>query len=414
MERNLALDATAEPEYPSRAWLFLPFGLSPAVVIGYVMIAVSDALSRAAAPLSSVSMLVTAAFLPATLMFLWAPFIDIVRQRRRWILAGVLLLSAVAAGLAMAPHTEAGLPLLVPLAALAGFGYSLVSAAQKGLAVELLAPKRRVAAAGWAGAGSGIGLAASGGVLVASASLSPPGTALLLVALAGIPSLVSLALLERRIPRHAPDAATLRDVFTDTRRLFGTGPGRLTLAICMLPIGTSAAFLMLGALGPDFQSTAAVVGALAGTARSLAMAAGALLGARFWLRLGTKSGCVLSTLALAAFSLLALAVPKTPNGYAFVVCGYGFLSGASLSALAGIILETVEQRASSTQASVLVAAGNLENVYLPPMVGIAHDVAGLTGLLLVDSAVGVGGLLLYLLCARALHQHPLLSQRVGG
>jgi PAT family beta-lactamase induction signal transducer AmpG len=406
-------EATTEPDSPSRAWLFLPFGLAPAVVVGYVLIAVADGLSRAGVPLSSVSVLVTAAFLPATLMFLWAPLIDVLGSRKRWILGGVLLLCVAAAGLALAPRTVAGLPLLVSLSALAGFGYSLVSAAHKGLAVELLAPERRVAAAGWAGAGSGIGLAMSGGLLVASANLSSLGTALLLAALAGIPPLVSLALLERRIPRHAPDAATLRDVFTDTRHLFGTGSGRLTLALCALPIGSSAVFLMLGALGSDFQSTATFVGAWVGTARSLAMAAGALMGARFWLRLGTKSGCVLSTLALATFSLLVLAVPKTPNGYAFVVCGYGFLSGAALSALAGIILETVGQRASSTQASVLVAAGNLGNVYLPPVGGLAHDAAGLTGLLLVDSAVAVAGLLLYLLCARVLHQHPFRGQHAS-
>lgn len=406
-------DATTEPDSRSRAWLFLPFGLAPAVVVGYVMIAVADGLSRAGVPLSSVSVLVTASFLPATLMFLWAPLIDVLGRRQRWILGGVLLLCVAAAGLALAPRAAAGLPLLVSLSALAGFGYSLVSAAQKGLAAELFAPERRVAAAGWAGAGSGIGLATSGGVLAVSDYLSPFGTALLMVALAGIPPLVSLALLERRIPRDAPDAATLRDVLTDTRRLFGTGSGRLALAICVLPIGTSAVFLMLGALGPDFQSSATFVGTWVGTARSLAMAAGALLGARFWLRLGTKFGCVLSTLALATFSLLVLAVPKTPNGFAFVVCGYGFLSGAALSALAGIILETVGQRASSTQASVLVAAGNLGNVYLPPVAGIAHDAAGLTGLVLTDSAVSVAGLLLYLLCARVLRQHSLRSQRVS-
>jgi MFS family permease len=215
----LVEDATSEPDSPSRAWLFLPFGLAPAMVLGYVMIAVSDALSRAGIPLSSVCVLVTAAFLPAILMFLWAPLIDTVGSRQRWILVGVLLLCAAA-----------------------------------------------------------VGLAASGGVLAASSHLSPSGTA-----------------------------------------------------------------------------------------RSLAMAAGALLGARLWLRLGTKPGCVLSSFALAAFALLVLAIPRTPQGFAVVVCGCGLLSGAALSALAGLILETVEDRASSTQASVLVATGNLGNVYLPPM-----------------------------------------------
>jgi MFS family permease len=271
--------------------LFLPFGLAPAVVVGYVMIAVSDALSRAGVPLGSVSILMTAAFLPATLMFLWAPLIDTVGRRQRWILAGVMVLCAAAAGLALAPHTEAGLPFLLPFSAMAGFGYSLVSAAQKGLAVELLAPERRVAAAGWTGAGSGIGLAVSGGLLAASGHLSPFNTMLTLVALAGLPALVALVLLEHRMRSRARATTTLRDVVTDTRLLFGTGPGRLTLAICVLPIGSSATFLMLGALGPDFQSSAAMVGTGVGAARSLAMAVGALLGAKLWLRLGTKSGC---------------------------------------------------------------------------------------------------------------------------
>jgi dipeptide/tripeptide permease len=89
-----------------------------------------------------------------------------------------------------------------------------------------------------------------------------------------------------------------------------------------------------------------------------------------------------------------------------MVCGFGFLQGASLSAVLGIILETVEQRAAATQAGVLVAAGNLHNVYLPPVAGWAHDAGGLPMLLVVDAAAGLGGLAVYLLCARLLGQRP--------
>jgi len=403
-----------KPDPRSRAWLFLPFGLAPAVVVGYVMIAVADGLSRVGVPLSSVSILVTAAFLPATLMFLWAPLIDVVGRRQRWILAGVLLLCVAAAGLAVTPRTASELPWLVTLSALAGFGYSFVSAAQKGLVVELFAPAHRVAAAGWSGAGSGIGLATGGGVLAVAGYLSPLGMALLLMALAGIPAVAALLLLEDRIPPRPREAATLRAVATDTRRLLGTGPGLLTLAICVLPLGSSAAALMVGALGLEFHSSAAFVGTWAGTGKSLAMAAGALLGARLWRRIGTKSGYVAAGAGLATLSLLILLGPKTPAGYAVMVGGYGSLQGASLAAIMGVILETVEQRSSSTQASVFVAAGNVSNVYLPPLAGLAHDEGGLAALLLVDAAIGFGGLLLYLLCAQVLHQHPLRSRRGDG
>jgi dipeptide/tripeptide permease len=89
-----------------------------------------------------------------------------------------------------------------------------------------------------------------------------------------------------------------------------------------------------------------------------------------------------------------------------MVGGYGFLQGASLSAILGIILETVEQRAAATQAAVLVAAGNLSNVYLPPVAGWAHDAGGVSLLLVADIAVGIGGLAVFLLCARLLQEHP--------
>jgi MFS family permease len=375
------------------------------VVVGYLTVAVADELVRAGVPFASVSVTVTAVFVPATLMFLWAPLIDLYGRRQHWLVAGVSMLCIAAAGLALAGRATSVLPLLVALSALSGFGYSLVSAAHKGLAVELFAPSRRVAAAGWAGTGSGIGLAIGGGVLAASVHLSSQGTALLLIALAGFPALVSLAVLERWVSLGSREP-TLRDLARDTGRLLRSRPGSLALAICVLPFASSGAALMVGALGVDFDATAGFVAGWAGPGKSLAFAAGALLGAWLWQRIGTRRGYVISGIGFVAFSLIVLLGPRTPAGYAAMACGFGCLQGASLSAVLGIILETVEQRAAATQAGVLVAAGNLCNVYLPPVAGWAHDAGGLSMLLVVDAAVGLGGLAVYLLFAKLLNQRP--------
>jgi len=387
-------------------WLFLPFGLAPAVVVGYLMIAVADELSRTGVPLGSVSVLVATVFVPVTFMFVLAPLVDLVGRRQHWLLAGVVLLGVAAAGLALTLRTPPGSPWLVSFGALAGIGYSLVSVSQKGLAVELFAPSRRVAAAGWAGAGSGTGLALGGGMLTVAAHLNPLGVACLLIVLVGLPAAMALtALAQHRAP--GPLAApTLRDIAQDTGRLLHSSRGRLALAMCILPFASSAAALMVGALGMDFGASADFVGVWAGTFKSLAFAAGALVGARLWQRTGARAGYLIAGIGFALFSLLVLAGPKTPAAYAVMATGFGFLQGASLSAILGIILETVEQRAAATQASVLVAAGNLSNVYLPPVAGWAHDAGGLSMLLVVDVAIAVSGLAVFLLCARVLHEHP--------
>lgn len=410
----MAAESTTDLDAQVRPWLFLPIGMAPAVVIGYVMIAVADELARAGVPLGSVSVMVAAAFLPATLLFLWAPLVDAVGRRQRWALAGVLLLCLAAAGLALAPRAIAMVPVLVLLSALAGFGYSLVSAAQKGLVVSLFTPARRVLAAGWTGTGSGIGLALGGGLLTVSAQLPASAMVLLLVAVTALPAVASLAVIERHVAPRSQETVALRVVALETGRLFRTAPGLLAHAICLLPFGSSATALMVGALGPDFQASASFVGAWAGTAKSLAFAAGALLGAKLWERIGTIPGLLVAGGGMVAFALLVLAGPKTPAGYAAMVSGYGFLQGASLSAIMGIILQTVEQRAASTQAAVLVAAGNLHNVYLPPVAGSVHDAGGIEALLLADAAIGVGGLLLLLLCGRLLGRQLWRSDRPRG
>ena len=392
-------------------WLFLPFGLAPAVAVGYLMVAVTDELSRTGMPLGSVSLLVTAVFVPPALMFVWAPFVDLIGRRQRWLLGGVLLLCVATAGLALIHRTPSGFPWLVSFAALAGFGYSLVSVSQKGLVVELFAPTRRVAAAGWAGAGSGIGLALGGGMLTVAANLQPFGVACLLIVLVALPAAIALLVLARHLvpgPRAVP---TLREVAHDTGRLLRSRHGRLALAICVLPFASSAAALMVGALGMDFGATADFVGVWAGTGKSLAFAAGALTGARLWQRTGARAGYLLAGIGFALFSLLVLAGPKTPTAYAVMAGGFGFLQGASLSAILGIILETVEQRAAATQAAVLVAAGNLSNIYLPPVAGWAHDAGGLSMLLVADVAIAIGGLAVFLLCARVLQAHPWRSDQ---
>jgi MFS family permease len=163
---------------------------------------------------------------------------------------------------------------------------------------------------------------------------------------------------------------------------------------------------MVGALGAVFGATSDFVGVWAGTGKSLAFAAGALVGARLWQRTGTRAGYLLAGAGFVLLSLLVLAGPRTPTAYAVMVGGFGFLQGASLSAILGIVLETVERRAAATQAAVLVAAGNLSNAYLPPVAGWAHDAGGLAMLLVADVVVGVGGLAVFLLCARLLYEHP--------
>ncbi len=407
----MEVDRTTIRPAGAAPWLFLPFGLAPAVVVGYLTIAVADALSRTGVPLGSVSVILAAVFLPVACMFVWAPLVDLAGRRQRWLLAGVAMLCISAAALALIVPTRPGSSWLVSFAALAGFGYSLVSLAQKGLAVELFEPSRRVAAAGWAGAGSGIGLALGGGVLTVSAHLSSLATACLLIALTGLPAVVSLAVLEGHAALRPPAASTLRVVIQDTAQLMRSRRGLLALTICVLPFASSAAALMMGALGVDFGAAPGFVGAWAGTGKSLAFAAGALLGAWLWQRIGTRSGYLLTGIGFVLLSLLVLAGPKTPAGYAAMVCGFGFLQGTSLSAVLGIILETVEPRAASTQAAVLAAAGNLSNVYLPPVAGWAHDAGGLPMLLVADAAIGLGGLAIYLLCARWLHQHPWRSDQ---
>ncbi len=405
-EQPLAGHPSTTPPAEAGPWLFLPFGLAPAVVIGYLTIAVADELSRAGVPLGSVSMLITATFLPVVLMFAWAPLVDLFGRRQHWLLLGIVLLCVAAASLALLPRTPSALPLLVSSSALAGFGFSLVSAAQKGLAVELFAPARRVAAAGWTGAGSGLGLALGGSMLTVSAQLSPLAVGCLLIAMAGVPAVAALTALRPHLAAQPDSAPTFRNIARETGQLLGSRRGLLALAICVLPFASSAAALMVGALGPDFDASAEVVGVWAGTAKALAFAAGSLLGARLWQRTGTRVGYLVAGIGMALFSLLVLAGPKSPTGYAVMVSGFGLLQGASLAAVLGIILETAQHRAASTQSAVLAAAANLSNVYLPPVGGWAHDHGGLSMLLLVDAAIGLGGLAAYLLCARLLRQYP--------
>jgi predicted MFS family arabinose efflux permease len=229
--------------------------------------------------------------------------------------------------------------------------------------------------------------------------------------LTALPVAASLAVLERRKGLRLQDTAGLRVVVQETGRLFGTSRGQLALAVCVLPFGSSAAALMVGSLGPDFHASASFVGAWAGTAKSLAFAAGALLGAKLWERIGTLPGLLVVGGGMIALALLVLAGPKTPAGYAVLVTGFGFLQGASLSAVMGIVLQTVEPRAASTQSAVLIAASNLHNVYLPPMAGWAHDAGGIEALLLADAAIGACGLLLLLLGAQLLGQPLWRSDR---
>jgi MFS family permease len=377
-------------------WLFgityIPFG----VVGGFCMTTLPFLTRKAGLSVENIGWFVALTQIPPMLQFLYAPVVDLGPKRKHWLVIVTLLGAAclfAAMTMPLPSHVGAFLAFTIAGQLISG----LIGSASGGLLATTMPDQLRGAAGGWMNAGNlgggALGFAVAGWLTNLDARPVTLGAAL--AALMIVPSVASLALVEPERERRAAGelfGTMIRDVW----RVAKSRPGWTGILISLSPVGSSALLYFFSAAASDYHASDGMVTFVNGPMNGLLTAAGSLVGGYACDHLNRRLA-YLGSGALTALCGLAMSfAPSVPMTYAVGVCAYLFIAGICYATFSAMVLESIGQggEAASTQYTLFTAAANGAIGYVQWIDTRFHHRWGAPGLLRVDAAMNLGGIVI--------------------
>jgi PAT family beta-lactamase induction signal transducer AmpG len=408
--------------------LIVPFGAAS----GFLGVTIVYLLGRAGVDPVTIAVLTGLSFLPHTLKFLYAPLVDLTLTRKQWFVMASITSAVGIALLGMVPATEAGLPWLRVLVVAGNLATAFLSMSVESLMAYNTAPGELGRTAGWFQAGNlgGGGLGGGLALVIAENTTLPwlPGVALAIICLlTGIairyttepePHLPGLSDERHDAISHKHTHAVwraIKRVLLDLWQVARSRVGYLGLLICFMPIGSGAAGNLFPLFAPEWGASANDVAATSGALSGLLSAFGCMVGGHFCDRMDRKRAYALFGILMSACAVLMAWAPHNLTMYYAFVLSYGFISGLCFAAFTAVTLEAIGTGAAATKYSIFASLSNTPIAYMGILNSHFYDRSGSNAGLYSDAAMGVAGVLVFLLitvASRSLHNHYLQRRPV--
>ncbi|MEO8567009.1 MAG: MFS transporter, partial [Betaproteobacteria bacterium] len=387
-------------------FLIVPFG----AMGGYLSVAIGYQLTQAGVSVEEVAALIAASYIPQTWKFLWAPVADTTLSRKTWyLLAG--LVSALGIFVTGAvPADAASLPVLYAAVLISNVASTFLAMATESLLVYNTPPELQGRAGGWFQAGNlgGNGLGGGAGLWLAQ-TLPDPWMAAAAIAVACAMCGAALWF----VPEPPPLARTghygrmLVAVLKDLWQVVRARAGILALIICFLPIGSGAAANLWAAVADDWHASANTVALATGVFSGIVSALGCIFGGYGADRMDRKTAYALYGLLMALCTVAMALAPRTETMYVVFTLIYAFIQGLTYAGFTAVVLETIGLGAAATKYNLYASLSNMPIAYMTLVDGWAHTRWGAAGLLNVEAAFGVVGIVVFMVVAMMLPRRAL-------
>jgi len=318
-----------------------------------------------------------------TLKFLWAPAVDLWGDRRHWVLACQVGLTAGLAALTLLQPGRLSWPLWVLMAALA-----LASATQDiaidAYTISLLEPEEMGPANGVRVTAYRIALIAAGGLFVAAAGLLGWSQTFALAAvLMGLLAASALAIPgvpgKQPLPRRS--RRRLRDAVWVPLQPFFAVPGfpAVLLFVLTYKLGDMALGPMVRPFWVDRQFTPVQIGAVPGTLGVVATILGALWGGALAKRWGLVKALWILGIAQAGSNLVYAAAAFLPPSAAWMYVASAtesFCGGLGTAPFLAFLMSICDKSYAATQYALLSALFGLTRVLAGALSGWAAEAFG--------------------------------------
>ena len=376
-------------------FLMLPFG----VVAGYVTITLGYLFSKQGISVEAVAALAGSYLLPQVFKFLWAPLVDTTLTLKKWYVLSAVITAVAIAVTGLLPIKQSSLPLMTIIMIIASVAVSFIGSATNGLAAHDTPEHLKGNVGGFLQAGNlgGGGLGGGAGLWLAEHTTNTWITPFVLAA-ACLLCCVGLFFVDEPSSTVQTEKAmtTLRNLFTDLWYTLKTRMGILAMLLCFLPLGTGAASNLWSAVAKDWHASANTVELATGVASGLITAAGCLLGGWICDRMDRKIAYVIFGL-LGALCAVAMAfLPHTELMYIILTSVYALTLGLSYAGFSAFVFEAIGKGAAATKYTVYAALSNAPIYYMTLMDGWAYDQYGPSGMLNIEAAFGILGIVLFM------------------
>ena len=377
---------------------------------GYLSVAIGYQLTQAGVSVGEVAGLVAFSYLPQTWKFLWAPVADTTLSRKTWYLVAGLVSALGIFVTGAVPADTQSLPLLYAAVLISNVASTFLAMATESLMVYNSPPDLHGRAGGWFQAGNlgGNGLGGGAGLWLAQ-TLPDPWMAGAVVAV--ICALCGAALWF--VPEPPPLARAghygrmLVAVLKDLWQVARTRAGILALLICFLPIGSGAATNLWAAVADDWHASANTVALATGVFSGIVSAVGCLFGGYGSDRMDRKTAYAVYGLLMGICTVGMALAPRTEQMYVVFTLIYAFIQGLTYAGFTAVVLETIGLGAAATKYNVYASLSNMPIAYMTLVDGWAHTRWGAAGLLDVEAAIGVVGIIVFIAVAMVLPRRAL-------
>jgi predicted MFS family arabinose efflux permease len=205
-----------------------------------------------------------------------------------------------------------------------------------------------------------------------------------------------------RLARTGHYGRTLAAVLKDLWQVARTRAGILALLICFLPIGSGAASNLWSAVADDWNASANTVALATGVFSGIVSALGCLIGGYGSDRMDRKAAYALYGLLMAMCTVAMALAPRTEAMYVVFTLMYALIQGLTYAGFTAVVLETIGLGAAATKYNLYASLSNMPIAYMTLVDGWAHTRWGAAGLLNVEAAIGVVGIVVFVAFAMAL------------
>jgi PAT family beta-lactamase induction signal transducer AmpG len=367
-------------------WL-LGFGLWPlGVNAALLLITMPQILAAQHTPAGRIAGITSMALAPGFVSFLLAPLLDWRLSRRTWAVVFTALTGVASAGAFVFVGRLEVLPYLFFLSNLGAY---LVSNACGGWFGELVAREEQGALGAWFAAVN----IASGGLAAAVAiplfrGLPEPFGAFVL---GGLNLLVIPLFL--RTPCPPADARLAHEGFLAFARDVGRVVRKpIVLWTLLLFLSPATAFSLTNSISGfagDFRTGEALAGLIGGAGVSVAGVVGSLVAPRLGAGLRPRVLYIVLGLLGAGFSVLLIALPRTPALFGVALLGENIFQAAAFAVSNQISLGTLGKGnpLAATQFGLLFASSSVPLTYMQMIDGAAFAAHGLNAGLFIDAAL---------------------------
>jgi hypothetical protein len=181
-----------------------------------------------------------------------------------------------------------------------------------------------------------------------------------------------------------------------------TRGGLLSAVLCVLPVGTGAAQVVLtqsrvaAVWGAGVEQVALVQGLLSGVVTTV----GCFVGGALCQRLHPRTAYASIGLALAAVAVAMGVAPATVAMYVVWNFVYAFTVGLAYAAFTALVLEAMGTGSAATKYNVFASLSNFPLWWLGLLLGVAAEKWGARRMLFTEAAIGAAGIVVFGLTVR--------------